>query len=150
MSNKLKKNPSPKLKRLSDPIFNCEVPKDAIFFGFKYITRKKEYDFSKSKHKGNLSDDFSKIFEKLTFISSQSWTELQSLDKRKGFETIPLSSFKVDITDQLKGKPITGDTKLLVFRFGDRRLIGYKSNRCKAAIHILGCDWDYSLYDHGS
>lgn len=150
MSNKLKKNPSPKLKKLSDPIFKCEVPKDAIFFSFKYITRKKEYDFSKSKNKGNLSDDLSKIFEKLAFISSKSWIELQSLDKRRGFETIPLSSFKVDITDRLKGKAVTGDTKLLVFRFGDRRLIGYKSNRCKATIHILGCDWDYSLYDHGS
>lgn len=48
-------------------------------------------------------------------------------------------------------KNISYDTKLYVFRFGnDYRLIGYKSNRCRAALHIIGFDFDYSLYDHGN
>lgn len=82
-----------------------------------------------------------------------SWEELGNLGKKQGgFETIEYNNFKSSITNNLpSSKNISKDTKLYVFRFGHGkyRMICYKSNSCYAAMHLIGFDFDYSLY-HGS
>ena len=86
-------------------------------------------------------------------VSQSSWEELRTKGKDNGgFETMELSNFKRSIVNNIKQKSLTNDTKLYVFRFGGNkyRLIGHKSSSCKAAIHILGFDFDHSLYEHGS
>ncbi len=64
-----------------------------------------------------------------------------------GYETIEYGEMKESIANRLpKEKNISDDTKLIVFRFGNNyRMVGYKSNRCKAAMHVLGFDFDYSF-----
>jgi len=135
--------------------FKCGVPKTAIFIGFQYITTNKSYNFEyfkKSRDKVEAYDEFIKYLQRL---SNYSWETISNLGKRNGgFETIEYSNFNSSIANKLpSNKNISKDTKLFVFRFGhndDYRMVCFKSNSCYAAMHLLGFDFDYSLYDHGS
>ena len=134
--------------------FNCGVPKSAIFIGFQYITSDKKYNFNHFKKSNDRAKAYDEFIKCMQYLSEFSWEELGNLGKKQGgFETIEYNNFKSSITNNLpSSKNITKDTKLYVFRFGHGkyRMICYKSNSCYAAMHLLGFDFDYSLYDHGS
>lgn len=132
----------------------CCVPDTSIFFNFQYITSDSNYNFEYIKNQGGSAKGISKnLLSFLQRVSQSSWEELRTKGKDNGgFETMELSNFKRSIVNNIKQKSLTNDTKLYVFRFGGNkyRLIGHKSSSCKAAIHILGFDFDHSLYEHGS
>lgn len=129
----------------------CNVPDFSVFFNFQYITSDKKFNFDYiNKNDKKISKDLLLLLQK---ISQSSWEELRTKGKHNGgFEVIEYSNFKESIAGNIKHKKITKDTKLYVFRFGgDKyRMIGYKSNSCKAALHILGFDFNHTLYDRGN
>ncbi|MBF0579669.1 hypothetical protein IM774_07750 [Erysipelotrichaceae bacterium RD49] len=150
-----KQHRNPKVKANGDgkeP--TCNVPDTAIFFSFQYVTSNNKYNFKyidKNRDKKIDSD----LFEALQMWSSETWKTLYEKPKKHGgIETIPYSSFSHRIANNIPpDKKVSQDTKFVVFRFGPSdsyRMIGYKSNRCRQAMHIIGFDFDYSLYDHGS
>lgn len=149
------KSSKQKISKKGLHIKSCEVPDTTIFFSFQYITSDDRYNinFLKSRGSGKEKEIYYSLISSLEKFSQSTWKDLQL--KRKtagGYETITYGEMKSSIGNRLpKDKKISDDTKLIVFRFGnDYRIVGYKSNRCKAAMHILGFDFDYSLYDHGS
>lgn len=149
---KLKDNQKQKKLVQQQNIYKCGVPKTAIFFGFQYITKKKHRNFDYLiSNTSNPAKNFKIIMDKIQSISQYSWEQLGMLRKEQGYERIAYSEFKESIIDNLPlEKNISDDTKLCVFRAGkDFRIIGYKSKSCVAAIHILGFDFDFTLYDHG-
>lgn len=126
---------------------SCDVPEFSIFFNFQYITTDDQYNLSGRIEKNVYKDLISALHK----FSQNSWEELKKKSKYNGgFEMLEYGRMKPLIANKIKNKPLTNDTKLYVFRFGGNkyRMIGYKSNRCKAAMHILGFDIDYSLYKH--
>lgn len=89
--------------------------------------------------------------ELLEELSKNTWQELTQRSKyqKGGFEKIPYSSCKESIFNKFK---ITPDTSIYSFRFGKGdayRLLGIKPTSCHK-LNILGYDFDYSAYDHGS
>lgn len=131
----------------------CGVPRTAVFFSLQYITDKKNYNIKDlEKGRTNLCK---KVFDSLEKYSQFSWEELKRKGKSSGgYEMLQKGNLNEDITDKWQKarqkQVITNDEKLYVFRAGKEiRIIGYKSKSCAAAIHILGFDFDFSLYDHG-
>lgn len=143
-----------KVSGTSIAISKCEVPDFSVFFNFQYITSDSSYNLEFIKNAGgNGKSIYNDLLSFLQRVSQSSWEELRTKGKKNGgFETLECSIFKKSITRNITHKNLTDDTKLYVFRFGGNkyRLVGYKSNSCKAALHILGFDFDHSLYNHGS
>lgn len=134
----------------------CFVPESTIFLSFQYITKDKRYNFDYIyKQGGNALKIIKPLFECIEAISDSTWKDLRLRGKRAvgGFETLEYYNFKDVIANKLPSdKNISSDTKLYTFRFGSEdkyRMIGFKSRRCKAAMHIIGFDFDHSLYNHG-
>lgn len=126
----------------------CKVPNTSVFFNFQYIISDKDYGIDSLTSKKGAYKDLIKAIHR---YSQSSWEELQKKRKENGgFETLDYGIMKPLIASMIKDKPLTKDTKLYVFRFGGTkyRMIGYKSNTCKAAMHILGFDTDFTLYKH--
>lgn len=133
-------------------VFNkksCKVPESSVFFNFQYITTDDNYNLSRRLEKPVCKDLISALHK----FSQSSWEELKKKGKNSGgFEMLEYGMMSPSIANKIKNKLLTNDTKLYVFRFGGKkyRMIGYKSNSCKAAMHILGFDIDFSLYNHGN
>lgn len=87
------------------------------------------------------------MIDRLTEISGETWVYWQSLSKNHGIETFSAK--------QLKFSPsrykFASDEKVIVFRFfnQDFRIIGFKDSRLPT-YYIIGFDFDYSAYNHGS
>ena len=93
-----------------------------------------------------------KLFEKLEELSKLTWKELQNRPKEAGYETIPISQFKIDLTNIKNDLNLADDSKIIVFRFNNQnaRLLGVRSQECSSILYIIGYDWDFSAYDHGN
>jgi hypothetical protein len=92
------------------------------------------------------------LLKKLNFITSNTWNELGKLRKNIGFETLSMDRFNKSIANNLNFE-LSSNDKLYVFCFGKTdsyRLVGLKSFEFPGAFYILGFDWDFSLYNHGS
>jgi hypothetical protein len=150
MSSKaLKKTQTPKLKKQKTDSSSTPAGSSSnISFSFQSVTGKQKHNLHFFDEK-NGTEQIQKLFENLQDWSSQTWNALAARSKRNGFETIPLSEFKEDISDQA-GFPVSKDTKILIFRFGDCRLACLKEEGNTPLLSVLGFDWDFSLYDHGS
>lgn len=130
----------------------CVENDTKIHFCFQHITSKKkygmEYMFSNKVNNRVYKDLLNFIYS----ISQSNWTELKTKGKDSGgYETLQLGTLKHDISDSYD-TTLTKDTKLIVFRFGGNkyRIIGYKNKSCTPNFNVLGFDFDFSLYNHGS
>lgn len=139
------------------PLISCKFREEDqfVFLDFGHITKQKKYCYEalleKQKNDPLILQSF---FRMIVEMSQLTWAELAHRSKFQigGYEPLSLWKFNVAIWDQLD-PTMTEDVKLLVFRFGKGqayRMIGYKSSGCRHALHILGFDLDYSLYDHGN
>lgn len=116
-----------------------------------WMTHDAHYDFRNFRHKKNnltgLLESLLTLFEDL---SSTDWKTISRRDHRKdGYEILPLSQMNQAIID---GIPEDFDMQVdavLVFRFnkGEDRLIAIRLN---FILYVLGFDFDFSLYHHGS
>ena len=129
---------------------------DTILFSFKYITTQKEFSLEGLKKNKNarqnisIIDDFHTCLSKL---SNEGWENTRKKAKGQGgIETIPYSDIYFKAHDPKNDLKLAKDTKLWIARFGgDKyRLIGCKSDSCQLVFHILGIDYKFSAYDHGS
>ena len=132
---------------------SCIANNNHIILSFKYSIKNKDYTIEKqTKARDKCNKVIQKLFEKLQEISNLTWSELQNRPKETGYEMIPISEFNINfknIKDDLK---LSDDSKIIVFRFNSQkcRILGVRSNECSSILYIVGYDWDYSAYNHGS
>ncbi|MDR1702001.1 MAG: hypothetical protein LBR56_04430 [Sporomusaceae bacterium] len=139
-----------KVHLLNKGTITCQNDKSAPLFSFAYLTTNNNYTF---KHFNDSSEELAcrKEFDKLLLLlSTTSWLDLIGRNKRQlgGYETIPI--------EQIAFSPanfhLSKDTKLLSFRFGSKdkyRMLGWRKDGCQA-LYIIGYDFDFSAYKHGS
>lgn len=132
---------------------DCLANNNHIILSFKYSVKNKNYKIEKitnAKEKANKKAR--KLFEKLEEISNLTWTELQNRPKETGYEMVPISDFKINLENIKKDLNLSDDSKIIVFRFNNQkcRLLGVRSQECSSILYIIGYDWDFSAYDHGS
>ena len=97
---------------------------DTIKFSWQYLTTNKTHNFD--YFKGDLR---------------------QELSARQG-----LSDLVKDLCFAANGYQFSSDQKVIVFRFGNNsgfRLLGVKGNESNV-LYVIGYDFDYSAYNHGS
>jgi hypothetical protein len=113
-----------------------------VAFSFAYATTNNKYNLEK------LSDEEkAALFDKLKFMTDLGWLRLISLKRSQGFELLPAST--VNITPN--GLILEKDAKLHSIRFNKQnyRMLAYRPDGCDI-LHIIGIDYDYSAYSHGS
>lgn len=123
-----------------------------LAFSFKYLTTNNEHS-EKCFGTGNeKTTNLECLFKKLKELSEDTWLHWQQAPKTSGIETIPFG--------QLKFKPkstanLTKDCNIYVFRFDTNkgsnkgRILGFKDSPC-GTFYIIGFDYNFSAYDHGS
>lgn len=131
----------------------CLANNEKILLSFKYSIKNKNYTIEKiigAREKCNKI--MSKLFQKYEEISNLTWKELQDRPREAGYEMIPISKFHINLDNIKKDLNLSEDSKIIVFRFNnqDCRLLGVRSQECSSILYIIGYDWDYSAYDHGS
>lgn len=147
---KLRKTPKsqkPRAERITPP---KAQKSNRASFSFAHITTNKRYNFSFYK-----KDEMRKELETreglddlLQTLSRSTWEEI--LQRRHesfgGFETIPRVSIHFQPSWNL-----AEDSKVCVFRFrqNDCRMLGIRAKESDV-LYIIGFDFDYTAYDHGS
>lgn len=143
----------PKSKKLKTAVFSkhvIETPRH-VNLSFELVTDDKNYTFHYFGK--NIRENLSarELLDNLLIeISKNGLVELGLRNKSQlgGFEAIPLAQIKPCIYKKIN---LTPDTSLLVFRFSGYRMITYKpSDSGNDVLYILGYDFNYSAYDHGS
>ena len=132
---------------------DCIANNNHIILSFKYSVNNRNYKIEKiTKSKDRTNKTVQKLFERLEEISNLTWKELQNRPKETGYEMIPISQFRINLENIKKDLNLSDDSKIIVFRFNSQkcRLLGVRSQECSSILYIIGYDWDYSAYDHGS
>lgn len=129
----------------------CYNEKKLVAFSFKHFSEKKERGFTYFKNE--LREELAArnyFFSLLQYFSSM--TQLSLMSSRKdlnyGFEI--LQYWQVDCPP--KNKEMSNDSNICVFRFGNSqkfRMFGFFEKKCQA-FNVIGFDFGYSAYDHGS
>lgn len=153
MSKLKKKTSHSKISKDVVSNYDCWNSEKFVLLSFAFVTGNKDYNFNyfeSSRAREELSARIA-LDELLEELSKNTWQELTQRSKyqKGGFEKIPYSSCKESIFNKFK---ITPDTSIYSFRFGKGdayRLLGIKPTSCHK-LNILGYDFDYSAYDHGS
>lgn len=130
---------------------DCFANNESIILSFKYSIKDKKHSIEHIfKTKDNNKKTIQNLFEKFEELSNLTWKELQNRPKQSGYETIPISEFKINLDNIKKDLELADDSKIIVFRFNNQksRLLGVKSAKCKSILYIIGYDWDYSAYKH--
>jgi hypothetical protein len=127
--------------------------RDKVLLCFKCFTDSKNYSFEHfSKGGANTLAAMKECFNEFVFLSDRTWLELMQLGKEQGgAERFLYTAFRPELFKNLKFT-ITPDEKLYVFRFGGNkyRLVGHRCTECRRVLHVLGFDFDFTLYNHGS
>lgn len=132
---------------------SCIANNNHILLSFKYSIKNKNYTIEKITGANQKCNKImKKLFEKLQEISKLTWKELQNRPRESGYEMIPISQFKIDLTSIKEELKLADDSKIIVFRFNnqDVRLLGVRSQECSSILYVIGYDWDFSAYNHGS
>ena len=121
-----------------------------IVLSFQHSIKTKRYTIDeKLNEKGKCNEIVKDLFKKFQDISNSTWQELQNKPKKSGYETIPISNFKISLDIIKESLNLSDDSKIIVFRFHrqDYRILGVQKNNI---LYIIGYDWDFSSYNHGN
>ena len=132
---------------------DCMANNNHIALSFKYSVKNKKYKIEKvTGAKDKCNKTIKNLFEKLEEISKLTLKELQNRPKETGYETIPISQFKVNLENIKEELKLAGDSKIISIRFDNQnaRILAVQSQECSSMLYIIGYDWDYSAYNHGS
>jgi len=145
----LKRIESPQIKSDNDRRERSPKCEQYPAFSFRYLTKKKDFNlehFSK-KERRKRENAHDKILKRMSEICTKKYVYWQGLDKKRGCELLNYSQMKFSPKDL----DLTSDSKLYIFRTesDEFRIIGYKAGDCPT-LHIIGFDFDYSAYNHGS
>lgn len=130
----------------------CQANNEKILLSFKHSINNKKYKIDNiTSAKVKCNKIMKTLFEKFEEISNLTWRELQNRPKQTGYETIPISEFKINLDNIKSELNLSDDSKIIVFRFNnqDSRLLGVRSCECSSILYIIGYDWDFSAYNHG-
>lgn len=129
---------------------------DTILFSFKYITNQDNFNFQKFVSSQNIRQDIkimNDLHERLNLMSKEGWEGLRKRNKNQGGrELLDYSDIRFNAYDPNNDLQLSNDSKIISIRFGGNkyRLIGYRSTTCQSIFHVLGFDFNFSAYDHGS
>lgn len=129
------------------------INENHIIFSFKYSISNKKYTLNEVLNgKDKCNKVMQKLFEKFEELSKITWKELRNRPKETGYEMIPISEFKVSLENIKKELNLSDDSKIIVFRFNNQksRMLGVQSSEYDAILYVIGYDWDFSAYNHGS
>ena len=81
-------------------------------------------------------------------MQSVTWQVFSQRPKKSGMEMIPIDRLKFEPN----GLSISRDSKFVSIRFnnGDFRIIAYRNPKDNTILHIIGYDFNYNAYGHGS
>lgn len=155
---KIKSKKDNNIVSAKDIKYRCQFSEkhDTILFSFKYMTNQKNYNLSRFKNSSNLRNDIlilNEFHECLNFMSIGGWEQLRTKNKNQGGrELMEYSQIYFSAYDPNNELKLTKDSKCIVIRFGGNkyRLIGYRSKLCSSIFHIIGFDFAYNAYNHGS
>ncbi len=148
-SKKRLKNIEPNIK-IADEGLDDSSKIDYPVICLRHLTTNSDHNFDYfKKDKNKKLEAYENFLQKVEEIQKSTWKELMLADKFKGFETLENSQIK------FKGKEVrhlvSADTKIYILRFGkDYRLLGFKTSRCSNSFHVIGFDFNYTAYNHGS
>lgn len=134
-------------------MIDCIANNGNIVLSFKYSVNNKNYTIEKiTGAKEKCNKIIKKLMERFEEISELNWKELQNKPRETGYEMIPFSDFKLNLDSIKRNLKLSSDSKMIVFRFNNQnaRILGVRSQECNSILYIVGYDWDYSAYDHGS
>lgn len=148
---------SKKIKRLNNTPRKADASKEKrseyISFCFKYLTDNDNFNFSyfSGKQKTEERDIKSNLYDRIEALSKLTWEQAALLPKNTGFETIPLDEIGFVPNDIV----LSDEQKVYIFRFKgvnghSCRMIGIKLPGERTVCYIIGYDFNYSAYDHGS
>lgn len=121
------------------------------WFSLRYMTKNDRYSLEGLNPGKDRENTLANFYARLVELSTQPWMNLVLQPKKNGLETITYDQLRFEADPQTN---LTKDTTIYIFRFdtsigtGKGRIIGFKKSPC-AVLHIIGCDFDYSAYDHG-
>jgi len=150
MSKKLKpQNQITKIKPSSKGDGQCQSTLQSPVFCFGYLTTNGSYNFDYfNNDKNGKLQAFEKLLVMLAELSRTRWTELLIMGKKRGMETIEFQQVHFNPSNLT----IQKHEKMYIFQFdcGKKRIICYKSVNCRLTLHVVGFDFNFSAYDHGS
>lgn len=125
--------------------FNPVANREYIAISFRYLTTKKDYNFDYfGKNLENCREVKAKLLDRIAEISSSTWLDMQNLPKTTGFETLCFDDIRFSPKEYIFSK----EEKVYVLRAcKDYRIIGFKLG---TVYYIIGFDFNYSAYDHGT
>lgn len=131
----------------------CLAEKETIVFSFHHITSCSDYNFycfDKQKKNSQTANAIASFTDKLSELSKMTWEEFFSKGRRNGGpDPIPASQFEKRFIQHIN-VPISDDEKLISVRFNSQnsRLILKRGTKCGRVAHVLGIDYNLTLYKH--
>ena len=138
-------------KQSSKIAVNQTQRKEHISLSWKYMTVNKNHTFEYfQKDMRKEVRAWRELSELIRHLNQSTWQNALSVSKyqKYGAETLESSCLKFSPKDYT----FTSDQKVIVFRFGqgnDYRLIGVKGTDSNI-LYVIGYDFDFTAYNHGS
>lgn len=141
-----------KLKRNNSEIqLHKTFKSDNIKFSWQYLTTNKKYTFGFfKKDMRNEVKAWQGLSAIVNDLCSSQWDKvlLRSKEEKHGVEILNHAQIKFSAN----GYTFSDDQNVIVFRFGagnGYRLLGVKGTNSNV-LYVIGYDFDYSAYNHGS
>lgn len=131
---------------------SCTAQAMTVVFSFHHLSEKDDYNFryfDKRKKNSETSNAIVQFIDKISEISQMTWDELYRKPKNSGFEYLDVDLFDKTFINSLNIS-IAKDDKLMSVRFNSpkSRFIMKRGTKCSRVAHILGIDYNLSLYSH--
>lgn len=138
-------------KKKNDIVTREESTRNKLSFSFDMLTNNRSHNHCCLENSTLCNSKTTKyLFEFLRKISSMSWQEFYGLNKHVGGpDFLRKDQFLHDVFDKCNNP--TGDVKYGVSYFGHdnkHRLIFKLDTHTKDLLHIIGFDFDFTLYKH--
>ncbi len=139
------------------PKFKKEIPKHLNIggdceqyptFSFRHLTTNSNFNFNyfNTAQAREMQTMKHKLYDRIEEICKNNCRYWGSLNKRNGYETIEYSRLEFQPSDLVLLK----DEKVFIFRLNNNaRIIGYRKGKCPI-FHIIGYDFNFAAYNHGS
>ena len=119
-----------------------------VAFNLSFVTKQKKYNFSSPKCTKEIKAN---LLDKMTNLSLQDKVSVLARGKYGGVESMKTpAKLKLRVHDIFKAtRQEDCDNAYWVFRFASEkcRVVGMFNDNI---FYVLGIDYDFSLYDHGS
>lgn len=143
--SKLKRKANTKIK------LHSTFKSDTIKFSWQYLTTNKTHNFE--RFKGEWRQELSarqELSDLVRDLCSSTWTQalLRRKNEKHGAETLSMD----DLRFAANGYQFSNDQKVIVFGLGSNssyRLLGIKGDESNV-LYVIGYDFDFSAYNHGS